>query len=115
MRCHLANVPASALARHARPSRKAAVNHYAGVMASLPAPDIYDEDLGQVVDRVAREGMRIVVTCHGRPVAAVIPIEDLEVLEDFEDSHDAAAIEHALGEDEGARITLDELRARLGM
>lgn len=73
-------------------------------MASLPAPDSYDEDLGEVVDRVGREGERIVVTRHGRPVAAVIPVEDLDLLEDLEDARDAADITHALAEDDGAAL-----------
>lgn len=84
-------------------------------MASLPAPFAYDEDLGEVLGRVASERERIVVTRHGRPVAAVIPVEDLELLEDLEDAHDAEAIEQALADDNGTRVTLNELKARLGI
>ena len=38
--------------------------------------------LSEVVDRVEREHVRVVITRHGRPAAVVMSIDDLESLEE---------------------------------
>ena len=41
--------------------------------------------LSEVVDRVKREPVRVVITPHGRPAAVVMSIDDLESLEETPD------------------------------
>ena len=68
-----------------------------------------------VMDAAVRK-QRVVVTRHGRPAVAVVPIEDLEILEALEDERDAAEIRAALAEGAGQpTITLEELAAREGL
>ena len=37
-----------------------------------------------MIDRAASAGERIVVTRHGEPMAAVVPLDDLELVEEVE-------------------------------
>ena len=68
-----------------------------------------------VMDAAVRK-QRVVVTRHGRPAVAVVPIEDLEILEALEDERDAAEIRAALAEGAGQpTITLEALAAREGL
>ena len=73
------------------------------------------ESSAEVIGRVQYGHERVVVTRHGKEVAAVVSIEDarlLECLEEVLDVSDAlAAIEEA--EREGT-ISLGDLRAKLG-
>ena len=46
------------------------------------------ESFSTTVNRVAFGGERVVLTRHGRRVAAVVPIEDLELIEALEDATD---------------------------
>jgi len=56
----------------------------------------------EVVDRAAHGKERVALTRRGKPVAAVVPIEDMELLESLEDGHDAALIRTRLAEWEAA-------------
>jgi prevent-host-death family protein len=51
-----------------------------------------------LVSRVAYRGERVVITRHGKPLAALIPADDLELLERLEDEGDIRAAERALAE-----------------
>jgi prevent-host-death family protein len=48
--------------------------------------------LSTAVNQAAFGGERIIVERHGKPIAAVVPIEDLQLLEKLEDQIDVAAI-----------------------
>lgn len=67
-------------------------------------------EFGEVINRVACGRERVQVTHRGRALAAIVPIEDLELLERLEDHVDVQAARKALKE-KGA-ITLDELISR---
>lgn len=83
-------------------------------MATVTAKQLKDSP-AEVLGRVQYGYERILVTRHGKEVAAMVSVEDarlLESLEEFLDVHDAlAAIEEA--EREGT-ISLAELRSSLG-
>ena len=51
---------------------------------------------------MAYGGERVVLTRHGRRVAAVVPIEDLELLEQLEDAADLDAVREALADPNNA-------------
>jgi PHD/YefM family antitoxin component YafN of YafNO toxin-antitoxin module len=56
---------------------------------------------------------RIGVTRNGRLAAVVVGVDDLERLEELELQEDAEAYRQAKAEDDGSRVTLDELRAEM--
>ena len=68
--------------------------------------------LSGLVDEVEKGG-EVVITRHGKPVAAVIGIDDLEALEAFETARDRAEFEAAKRADDGGRVPLAELRNEL--
>jgi len=54
------------------------------------------QDFAETVNRVAYGGERIIVHRRGRNLAALIPLEDLALLEELEDREDAEAARRAL-------------------
>ena len=54
------------------------------------------QDFAETVNRVAYGGERIIVHRRGRNLAALIPLQDLALLEELEDRQDAAAARKAL-------------------
>ncbi len=56
------------------------------------------DQLGELVNRAAYGDERIVLTRHGRAVAALVPIAVLHELEDAEDAADLAAARAAAAE-----------------
>ena len=69
------------------------------------------DTLSEVLNRASYGKERIIVTSRGKPKAAVISIDDLELLEELED---AMAAHEALAEYErGETISLEELVAEL--
>ena len=69
------------------------------------------DTLSEVLNRAAYGRERIVIASRGKPKAAVISLDDLELLEELED---ALAAREALEEYErGETISLEELIAEL--
>ena len=54
------------------------------------------QNFADILNRAAYGGERIIVHRRKKPVAAVVPIEDLELLEKLEDEMDVAAARKAL-------------------
>ncbi len=74
------------------------------------------ESFSTTVNRVAFGGERVTLTRHGRPVAAVVPIADLELLEALEDAHDLDDVRAALADPANRdRIGWEELKTRLAL
>ncbi len=71
------------------------------------------DELSDVVARVSYRGERIGVTKNGRLAAVMISVDDLELLESLENERDLAEYRAAKAEDDGTRVSLDELRAEL--
>ena len=65
----------------------------------MPISEARDH-LGALVARVEHADERAVLTRHGRPVAAVVSIDDLRRLEEAGDEADLAAIREALASPE---------------
>jgi prevent-host-death family protein len=74
------------------------------------------ERLAEILNRVAFAKDRVRITRRGREIAAVVPIEDLELLERLEDRIDLREAEKALAEanTEGT-LPLEALREELGL
>lgn len=54
--------------------------------------------LATVLERVKDADERVVLTVDGEPLVAVIPVEDLELLEELEDVAAGAAVRQALAD-----------------
>ena len=81
-------------------------------MAAISVSELKDR-LSEILNRAAFGGERIVVKSRGKPKAAVISIDDLELLEELEDIQ---AVREARAEyDAGETVTLEELKAELGI
>src|SRR5450830_701699 len=74
------------------------------------------EKLSEIVGRCAYGGDRFVIKRHGKPLAAVVPIEDMFVAQLVEDQHDATEYKRALeaGELDKTR-PWSEIKPELGL
>ena len=95
----------------------------AGAMSavlSMPLPsDPGGDRLAEAAAHAEHDKDRVVLTRGGKPVAAVVPIEDLEALEAAEDEHDSRLAAEAIAqwESEGRPVgcTHEEMLARYGI
>ena len=67
------------------------------------------------VNRAAFGGERVVLTRHGKRVAAVVPIADLELLESLEDAVDLEEARDVLAAGGSKRISWGELKQQLDL
>ena len=67
------------------------------------------QKFSKIIDAVRVAGERILITQHGRPVAAVIGVEDLELLQLLEDHMDVAEARRRIREP-ADKISLEDLR-----
>jgi prevent-host-death family protein len=73
------------------------------------------ERMADVLNRVAYAKDRVRITRHGKEVAAVVPIEDLELIERLEDEIDIREAEKALREaNKKGTIPLGKIRKEFG-
>ncbi len=71
------------------------------------------EEFSETLNRVAYKGERIVLERRGKDVAALVPVEDLVLLERLEDRMDLEVARKAL--EEPGSVSLGELKAELGI
>lgn len=84
-------------------------------MTSLPLQEA-SENFPDLVRRVSQEKERLLVTGEGEQVVAIIPIEDLELVEAIEDRIDIKEARAALREaEEKGTIPLDDFLKELGL
>ncbi|MGV4323546.1 type II toxin-antitoxin system Phd/YefM family antitoxin [Trueperella pyogenes] len=69
--------------------------------------------LSDVVGRAMYAGERIGVTRNGKLAAVIVSVADFEALEEFEMAQDVAAYRAAIAEDDGTRVSLEDLRREL--
>ncbi|HVN88278.1 MAG TPA: type II toxin-antitoxin system Phd/YefM family antitoxin [Candidatus Binataceae bacterium] len=68
-----------------------------GKPSSIAATDARDQ-FADLINRVAYGKDRILLTRRARPVAAIVPLDDLRVLEELEDRADREALRRAQSE-----------------
>ena len=74
------------------------------------------DDFADIVNRVTYRGERVVLTRRGKRLAAIIPVEDLELLERLEDAADLEEIRAALADPENATpIPWERVKGDLGL
>ena len=71
-------------------------------------------EFAEIVNRAAYGHERIVITRRGKDIAAVVPAEDMDLLEELEDRMDIKAAEKALAESEEL-IPYEKVRRELGL
>lgn len=72
--------------------------------------------LPELLNRVFYAGDRTIIQRHGKKLAAVVSIEDLELLQALEDKLDLAAAKKALAEAKGKKtVSWKKLKAELGL
>jgi prevent-host-death family protein len=70
------------------------------------------EDFAETLNRVAYRGERIILHRREKDVVAIIPIEDLALLEELEDRLDIEAAREALAESD-ERISYEKVRKEI--
>lgn len=74
------------------------------------------ESFAELVNRAAYGGERVLVSRRGRPIAAIVPIEDVEFMERIEDEFDLQAAREALADPANAvTYPLEQVKAELGL
>jgi len=66
-----------------------------------------------VVGLAQHAGVTTAITRNGRRVAAVVPADVLDLLDDLEDRALSRMAAEALAEDDGTRYSLDQVRAEI--
>jgi len=72
------------------------------------------EQFADIINRVSYRGERVVLERRGKGVAALVPVEDLQLLEALEDRLDVEAARAALAE-KGPSLPWSKLKAELGI
>jgi len=81
-------------------------------MTTLAATELRNHG-SEAINRVAYSGDRVLLQRHGKNVAAIVSIEDLELLQALEDRIDLAAARKALKE--RGRVAWDKVKADLNL
>jgi prevent-host-death family protein len=71
------------------------------------------DSFADTLNRVAYRGERIVLERHGKPVAALVSLDDLDLLERLEDQTDVQAV--AKARRERGSLAHGEVRTRAGL
>lgn len=69
--------------------------------------------LGETVDRANYAGERVLITRNGKSAAAIVPVEDLVLLEELEQVADRELLRRAREEDDGTRTPLEVVLKQL--
>ena len=73
------------------------------------------EMMTDLINRVAHDKERIILTRRDKEIAALIPIEDLKLLETMQSKNDLEEATEALKEARSqGTLTLDELKTNIG-
>jgi prevent-host-death family protein len=73
------------------------------------------DTFGDTLNRAAYGKERIILTRRGKPIAALVPLEDIELLDEMENAADADEVR--LAREEAARgevVAWEEVRAEFG-
>ena len=86
-----------------------------GVMTRVNSAEA-KRQLGQLLARTARTKRRVMVTSRGKDMAAVVPIEDVQLLEEIEDRLDLDEARAALaGAKRDGTVTWKKIKRDLGL
>jgi prevent-host-death family protein len=83
-------------------------------MATLDAAEARDK-FADTINRAAYGKERVIVKRRGKPIAAVIPIQDLELLEQLEDAIDLEEARRILADPHETAQSWDSVKKELGL
>jgi prevent-host-death family protein len=83
------------------------------VMTKISTAEARNE-FAEVINRASFGKERFVLTRRGKELAAIVPVEDLALLEKLEDQMDIEAAKAALAESD-ERVSYQDLRRELGL
>jgi prevent-host-death family protein len=84
-------------------------------MATLDTTKAKDT-FGDTLNRAAYGKERIILTRRGKPVAAIVPLEDLELLDELENAADAAEVAEARAEAaQGEIVAWEAVKGEFGL
>jgi prevent-host-death family protein len=83
-------------------------------MSSLNSTKARD-GFADTINRAAYGKERVIVERRGKPIAAVVPIEDLHLLEQLEDQQDALAAQKILADPKEEFRSWEEAKKDLGL
>ena len=72
-------------------------------------------EFSDLLTRVARKGERIILQRRGKAVAALVPVEDLALLEELQDRRDAREAKRRLADPREVPIPYEQARKELGL
>ena len=73
-------------------------------------------NFADIINRAAYMGERTVIRRRGRDLAAIVPVEDLKILEELEDASDRIAARKALADvKKHGAIPWETVKTRLGL
>lgn len=73
------------------------------------------ENFTDLINHVSHSKERVILTRRGKDIVAIIPLEDLQFLDNTQDQHDLREAIDALKEAKnGGSITLEQLKDDLG-
>ena len=73
------------------------------------------DNFAELVSKAAFGAQRVVITRHGKTAAAIVPISDLELLNELERMIDVEEARKALIEAQTGTISLKDLKKQLGV
>lgn len=73
------------------------------------------EHFADILNSVEFKGERVIVGRRGKPVAALISADDLELLESLEDRLDLEMIRKRLAEEGAERIPWEQVKSEAGL
>jgi prevent-host-death family protein len=84
---------------------------------AMPSVDLTNAgtELSDTLNRVIDRKERVIVQRDGRPVAALVPIEDLDLLEQLEDQIDVEEARKVLADPAEQYRPWEEVKAELGL
>ena len=71
--------------------------------------------IGELLNQVQFRGERVTLMRKGKPAAAIIPIDDLRLLEELEDRLDVAEIERILADTSDELVPLEQAERELDL
>lgn len=72
------------------------------------------DQFADLVNRAAYKEERVLLLRRGRPIAAIVPIDDVAYLEKLEDEYDVRVAEEALAQG-GETIAWEEIKKEFGV
>ena len=73
------------------------------------------EELAETLNKVSYRGERVVIKRRGKDIAAIIPMEDLEALEELEDRLDVEEAVRRLKDPKEIPIPYERIRKEFGL